>query len=256
MRQNCHMLSSLIALFLILGGGMTMSAQGPPVRLTAPGTLGFQGSAFRTFGSFDNREQGSSYTQVVAVPYNFSTDFQAGLIMRYSFINPNGRNSFNGLNNSTLFLKHQLVVKNDVARTFRLSALIRQSFPTGKEMIAPELYSTFIGISAGDISTKRGFYTNLGYVLRTNDFSDVFQYDLAVGLPLLPQVYPLKQFNTFLELNGSLDLDGNHVLSLSPGIQFIKGIFLIETSLQLPLIQPSGLNEKEFNLILGTRILM
>lgn len=241
--------------FTILGF-LTLLAQGPPVRLTAPGTLGFQGSAIRVSGTFDIRDKEGSYTQVFAVPYNFSTDFQAGLILRYRVVNPDMATSFSGFGNTTVFLKHQLIVKNVIAKTFRLSALVRQTFPTAKDLIAPHVYSTFVGISAGDISTKRGLYTNLGYVLRSDNLTNVFAYDFAVGLPLLPQVYPLKQFNTFLELNGSLDMNGNNLLFLSPGIQYIKGTFLLESSLQVPINQPNSLNEKIFNLLVGTRILI
>lgn len=248
--------SKFIILILVMIWTISAIGQGPPVRLTAPGTLGFQGSAFRTFGLVDSREGGNSYTQVVAVPYNFSTDFQAGIILRYSFLDPAGSVAVNGFNHTTLFLKHQIVVIDEVAKTFRLSALVRQTFPTAKAQIAPDVYSTFIGVAAGDISTRRGFYSNLGYVIRSGGFSDIFQYDLAIGVPLLPQVYPLKQLNSFLELNGTLDGDGNHGVSLSPGIQFIKGTWLLESSLQLPVVQPTNNNKRKYNLLLGTRILI
>lgn len=245
-------------ILLLLGLSFQLKAQGPPITLTAPGTLGFQGKAVRTFGLFNNLDNSSVYTQVIAVPYNISTNFQIGAIARYSFINPDGGTSSNGFNNASLFLKHQLYVKNETGKTFRISGLLRQTFPTAKQGIGPRIYQTYIGVIAGDISTKRGLYTNLGYNLTSDGNPDNFLYDFSFGLPLLPQNYPIKQLNSFIELNGNAILGSkNHRLFLAPGLQFIKGSFLIESSFQWPLIQDiESDNEVKFKVLLGTRILI
>lgn len=232
-----------------------LSAQGPPITLTAPGTLGFQGSAIRTFGLFNTTENTSAYTHLVAIPYNITTDFQVGLIGRYTFVNPNGSESFNGFNNTTVFLKHQVIVLNEIGKTTRISGLVRQTIPTSNRRIGREIYSTYIGVAIGDISLERGFYTNLGYVLRSNETPDQFQYDFSFGIPFLPHVYPLNQFNGLLELNGnSLLGEDNHRLFLAPGLQYIKGNFLIESSIQFPLYQTT--ENENFRILLGTRILI
>lgn len=250
--------SSLVLLFLSIVLSIKLNAQGPPITLTAPGTLGFQGSAIRTFGTFSNFDDKSVYTQVFAVPYNVSTNFQIGVIGRYSIMNPDGMSGINGFNNSTLFLKHQFYAKNDIGKTFRISGLVRQSFPTAKKGIGLEIYQTYVGLVAGDISTKRGFYTNLGYNITSHGSPDNFQYDFSAGIPLLPQVYPLKQLNSFIELNGNTALKGkNHVLFLSPGLQLIRGSFLIEGSFQIPIVQEVESNsDNKFKVLFGTRILI
>lgn len=245
----------LLLLVLLCARHEDIRAQGPPITLTAPGTLGFQGSAIRTFGMYSSTENSSGYTQVLAVPYNITTDFQIGLIGRYTFVNPNGSKSFNGFNNTTIFLKHQVFVLNEIGKTTRISGLVRQTIPTSNRRLGGEIYSTYIGVSIGDISLKRGFYTNLGYVLRSNETPDHLQYDFSFGIPFLPHVYPLNQFNGLLELNGiSILGEDIHTLYLAPGLQYIKGNFLIESSIQFPLYQT--LENENFRILLGTRILI
>jgi hypothetical protein len=233
-------------------------AQGPPVTLTAPGTLGFQGKAIRTFGVFNSTEDANIYTQVLAVPYNISTNLQFGAILRYTFVNPDAASASSGFNNASLFMKHQLYVKNDTGKTFRISGLLRQTFPIGPESVGSNTYQTYVGFIAGDISIKRGFYTNLGYNIVSDGNADNFLYDFSFGLPVLPHQYPLKQLNTFIEINGNVFLgEQDHLLFLSPGLQFIKGIVLIETSFQIPVIQDieNGIDTK-FRILFGTRILI
>lgn len=247
----------LIIVVLFTVGLQIVWAQGPPITMAAPGTLGFQGSAFRTFGIYSNSDNGGSYTQVVAIPYNITTNLQVGFIGRYTFVNPNGMSAFSGLNNSTIFFKNQFIVINKKGKTTRISGLVRQTFPTAANKISPEIYSTYIGLAAGDISLSRGLYTNLGYIIRTNGAPDLFQYDASLGVPIFPQVYPLNQLNLFMEVNGITALGNNdHNIFLSPGIQWIKGNILFESAIMLPLIKNSGINQNNFRIQLGTRILI
>ena len=84
-------------------------------------------------------------------------------VLRSTFVNPDAASASSGFNNASLFMKHQLYVKNDTGKTFRISGLLRQTFPIGPKSVGSNTYQTYVGFIAGDISIKRGFYTNLGY---------------------------------------------------------------------------------------------
>ena len=240
-----------------------LAAQGPPITLTAPGTLGLQGKAVRTFGTFVKAENHKIYTQVLAMPYNISTRLQLGAILRYSFLNPTDLESVNGFGDATLFAKYQFYQLDGIGKTLRLSGIIRQTFPTGKASTMPsigrDIYQTYIGFIAGDISIKRGWYTNIGFNLTGGGMPDNFLYNFSYGLPVLPHQYPLKQLNLFLEWNGNLVTNSEvHSIFLSPGLQFIAGNnFLLESSFQIPLLQRGAEgNKTKYQLLIGTRILL
>lgn len=79
---------------------------------------------------------------------------------------------------------------------------------------------------------------------------DRFQYDLAYRYRLWPDRFRgrLIQLNGLVELNGTwtsvtradgrtLSDTGGHVLFVSPGLQLITSRFVLEPSLQLPVVQ-------------------
>ena len=75
----------------------------------------------------------------------------------------------------------------------------------------------------------------------------------------MPQSYPPDQINLYLEFNGTISVkEKNHILFISPGIQYIPGKkVLFELGTQLPILE-NGLNPKKIDFILtfGTRILL
>ncbi|MBL4642398.1 MAG: hypothetical protein JKY44_02280 [Flavobacteriaceae bacterium] len=80
-----------------------------------------------------------------------------------------------------------------------------------------------------------------------------------MGIPLLPQKYPQKQINTFIEFNGNYVIDPNiHTIFISPGLQFIPGRrMLFETSFQIPIVQNNiSTTKTKFMFLLGTRFLI
>ncbi len=103
---------------------------------------------------------------------------------------------------------------------------------------------------------RYGIIANTGYRINTEhdgfEAGDVFSYDLALGLRLLPQKYESLDDDTFavyLELNGSVaerdelvtggdPNSGGHLLLLSPDLQWIPTPWLLfEASVQIPVVQ-------------------
>jgi Putative MetA-pathway of phenol degradation len=103
---------------------------------------------------------------------------------------------------------------------------------------------------------RLGLLANAGYRFNTEHdgftAGDVFSYDAAVGLRLLPSRYKSMQDDTFvfyLEVNGtvarrdqvtagSVADSGGHLLFLSPDLQWIPTPWLLfESSVQFPIVQ-------------------
>lgn len=237
------------------------AAQGPPIFTETPLMLGLEGGGIRTFGKYISKENVTVYMHPIAVPYGITSKWQIGGIAPLVNIKPDGMKSLFGLGDVKLFTKIQLHQKDGKGKTFRTLIKLTQSFPTGNTTDIPALgsgaYETAIGLVSGYITTKFGIYSEVAYNIKSNNLRDVFVYNVAVGYPLLPQKYPPKQINLFLELNGNTD-NTNHSLFISPGVQYIAGKrVLFETGIQLPIIDDVPKTQKtNFMYTLGTRVLI
>jgi len=256
------MFKKLFLIFSVLFSSLVF-AQGPPITTQTPVMLGLEGNGIRTFGKIVSKENANAYVQVFAIPYNISPKFQVGGILPYKSIKPKGMNAVNGFADMTLFAKYQLYKKDGKAKTFRILANLKQTFPTGNSSNIPSvgtgLSQTYIGLILGKITSVVGVYGDFGYTLSNKEARDSFSYNFSVGMPLLPQKYPQKQVNSFLEFNGNYLFDSNvHTLFISPGLQFIPGRrFLFETSFQIPVVQQNiAVNKTNYMLLLGTRFLL
>jgi len=254
-------LNKLIILFVFFT--IMSRAQGPPITTQTPVMLGLEGNGIRTFGKFISKKNMTVYVQPIGIPYNISTKFQIGGIFPFKIINPKNGDAVSGFTDLTIFAKYQLYKKDGKAKTFRILANVKQTFPTGKTSTMPAIGSglspTYIGLILGKISTKAGFYSDFGYNITNKGASDNFSYNFSVGVPLLEQKYPQKQLNTFLEFNGNYLIDPNiHTVFISPGLQWIPGRrFLLETSFQIPIVQENiTVNKTNYMLLIGTRFLI
>jgi hypothetical protein len=92
------------------------------------------------------------------------------------------------------------------------------------------------------------------------EFGDVFKYNLAYEHRVLPQVLPktgvYSQLNLVLEFNGEyaekdessagkVEDSGGNILFISPGIQWVTKRLILETSIQIPLVQDINGNQLE-----------
>jgi len=199
----------------------------------------------------------------MAIPYNITNKWQVGAIVPFVVITPNGMSTNSGLGDINIFVKRQLYQIDGKAKTLRGLLKITETLPTGKTLGMPPLganaWQTYVSTANAYVTTKFGIYSEIGYTIKSNNLTDNFIYNFAFGLPLLPQKYPPKQLNVYLELNGMYEFDNiGNTLFISPGLQFIAGRkFLIESGIQLPLEQsaPEG-QQTVYVLRIGTRILI
>ena len=65
-----------------------------------------------------------------------------------------------------------------------------------------------------------------------------------------------SEIDAVAELNGRYLTDGSHEIFLSPGVQFVAEHWLIEASLQLPVVRAmaAGRAETDYRLVLGLRL--
>jgi len=243
--------------------GSKVVAQGPPIFTETPIMLGLEGRGIRTFGKYISKENVKVYMQPIAIPYNITSKWQVGGITPFVNKAPNGADSRFGLADVKLFTKYQLHQKDGKGTTFRTLIKLTESFPTGNTSEIPPLgsgaYQTTIGVVSGYITTKYGIYGEVGYNITSNGLPDNLIYNVAFGYPLLPQKYPPKQINLFLEFNGNLITDnGSNSLFISPGVQYIAGKrLLFETGIQLPLMEDvPDAQRTNFMYTLGTRVLI
>lgn len=252
-----------MVLLSLIFGIQKVNAQGPPIFTDTPIMLGLEGRGLRTFGRLINKENVKVYLQPIAIPYNLTTKWQVGTIVPFASVSPKGSNSRFGLADIKVFTKYQLIQKDGKGKTFRSLIKITESFPTGNTEKSPPIgagvYQTSIGFVNGYVTTRYGIYTEVAYNAVFGNRPDNLIYNIALGLPLLPQNYPPKQINVFLEFTGTYFSDTkNNELYIAPGIQWINGRrFLLETGIQLPLVEevPEGL-KTNFIYTLGTRILI
>ncbi len=239
-----------------------MMAQGPPITTGTPVMLGLEGAGIRTFGKYIKKENASAYVHVFGVPYNISPKFQVGGIIPFKWVTPRGQKRVGGLSDVAVFAKYQIFKRDGVAKTFRILATLKQTFPTGDSRSMPALgtgiYQTALGLVLGRVTSRVGLYADGAYQLRSGVVTDDLVYNLSMGVPLLPHRYPQRQINAYVEFNGHYIIDSAiHTFFLSPGLQYIGGRrILFEASVQLPLLLRNvDQNKSNYNILLGTRFL-
>lgn len=254
----------LLILTILLGISTTeLLAQGPPIFTDTPIMLGLEGRGLRTFGNIVSKENANAYIHPVALPYNINSKWQVGIIAPFVSKSPDGMNSRSGLGDMKIFTKYQIYQKDGKKKTTRSLIKLTETLPTGDVSEAPALgadaWQTTISLVSGHITTKYGLYTEFGYNISGSTLPDNFIYNIAFGYPLLPQQYPPKQINLYLEMNGNYVFEdiGNN-LFISPGVQYIAGRkVLFEAGIQLPVDEaaPEG-QQTNYILRIGTRILI
>lgn len=261
--MKLHFVLILFTVYLFILRAIPGLAQGPPIYTDTPILLGLEGSGIRTFGKFVEKEQARIYLQPIILPYNISSKILIGTIIPLVNKNPDSMEAKFGVGDVALFVKRTIYQKDGKAKTFRVVGKIKQVFPTGNSSEAPALgadsYQTLLAVVTGYVTTKIGLYSDLGYNITSNSLSDNFVYNFAIGYPLLPQRYPAKQVNLFLELNGNFIIEAKaNNLFVSPGVQWITGRrLLIESGVQLPVVEQVADSQKtKFIFTLGVRVLL
>lgn len=257
MKFAVHKISIIVfALFLSAGNSY---AQGPAIYTDSPVLLGLEGGAIRTFGKYISKKNATVYVHPFVVPYNLTEKLFIGVGLPYISKTLKGEETQSGIGDVFAFAKYVILQKDKTAKTFRSAVKVSETFPTGKTNIGSGVYQTGIGIVNGYITTKYGIYAEVDYNISSGNLPNELIYNFALGLPLLPQKYPPKQLNIYLELTGDYIVDSKtNNLFIAPGVQYIAGRrFLLETGIQLSLAEDVPETQKtNFMYLLGTRILI
>lgn len=167
-----------------------------------------------------------------------------------------------GVGDLTLLAKYRLW-KDDSApdATARWAGVAGLNFPSGDRHFSSRGFNPILGTV---FSWRRGrarVDADLIYQFNTGrgEFRhDALRYDLAYSHRIFPAVYDLRtpvEFDAVAELNGRYQADGSHEVFLAPGLQFIAENWVVEASVQLPVIQElaGGAAETDYRLTLGLR---
>lgn len=167
-----------------------------------------------------------------------------------------------GLADVTLLAKYR-VWQNDVGplHTLRWAVIGGVNIRSGDSDITSDSYDPILGTVFSWRRDRRSFDADLLYQLNTGGGQaghDVLRYDLAYSYRLMPETFGTSNpysFNVVAELNGRYLTDGSHEVFFAPGLQFAMPRWVLEASLQLPVVQDlsGGMPEDDFRLIVGLR---
>ena len=219
------------------------SAQGPPILLDKPIMLGEKKGTLRPiFKRVDNKEHDFN-AFVLDTDYNFTNNFATMLEVPFTF---GAHNSKAGLGDVALGLKYQFYRKDGMGKTTRIAAKVKNMFATGKKLETMTLgmghNMTYFGVLAAKESLKLGIQSEFGYnfVPSATHLNNI-DYKIGLGIPLLEPVYPVKQVNIYLEMEGmnmqKYQGAAQYGYYVAPGLQYAKGLHTFELSYQFPIKQ-------------------
>lgn len=157
--------------------------------------------------------------------------------------------------------------------TRRAALLGGVELPSGADRFGTPSFDPILGLVGTWAANRHELDADLLFTATTErhdvETGDVLRYDLAYRYRLWPERFRgrLVQWNGLLELNGRWESvteeegrtqgdTGGSVLFLSPGVQLITSRFVVEASLQIPVLQDlrGPQLEKDFVGVLGVRI--
>ena len=253
------------ALALVAFGAPPGLAQGPPITLDKPITTGGkEGTARATYRYYDNARRDFSALYLQG-EYNLTPGLAIGADVPLVYEAAEG----GGLGDVRLATKVQLVSRNAIGKTFRVAATARQTLPTGREGVETPVLGmghamTYVGLLAARETLELGLAAELGYgyVPGENRLSRL-AYKLGVGLPVLEPTYPVKQLNLYVETAGlhlpNFEGAAQYGLYAAPGIQYARGRYTFDASVQFPLTQQLGGSpglQRNLAILAGARVIL
>ena len=145
--------------------------------------------------------------------------------------------------------------------TLRWAALGGVNLRSGDSDFSSDSYDPIVGTVFTWRRDRGGFDADLVYQFNTGSGEfrhDTLRYDVSYAHRVWPEVYDMEnvwEFNVVGELNGRYSTDGSHEVFLSPGMQFITERWILEASIQLPVIQKLNNDgpDTNYRLVLGLR---
>lgn len=145
--------------------------------------------------------------------------------------------------------------------TPRRAALGGLNFRIGASDFTSDSYDPIIGTVFSWQRERGKFDADLIYQFNTgrDEFRhDALRYDMSYSYRLFPSVFDRDRaykFDVVGEVNGRYFTDGSHELFLSPGLQLVTERWILEASVQLPVIQEFADDraETDYRVVLGLR---
>lgn len=277
---------SLFVLFVIPGNDLLSAPINSNVALPVrKGGFIFRSQA-RWLRATDDPTSSDKQVNVVAITnaliYGVTPDLALFAIFPYIFRNveltdpSSGKRidkNDSGIGDLTLIGRYTIYAKDYPSGTARFAPLAGIKLPTGDDDLEP-ITTESVDLQFGGVSTitwdfgRHEIDADIIYRVNTEakDFEkgdDLF-YDLAYEFRVYPWTLPDVGAPNFLylvaeangifsqksELNGkTIDNSGGSILFLSPGIQFATKRYILEASIQLPVIQDLNGNQVETDFV-------
>lgn len=239
-----------------------VNAQGPPITGDKAIMLSRGNIVIKTLTEFRKTEDADFLRIPIMGHYILNNKMLVGI--HVPFVNSNFTGSDEDeissfdLGDIELLGKYQFYRKDQTGKTFRVAAKTLQTLPTGQAFnidgIQTKRYQSYVGVIAGYETIKYGISNELGYNIVPNSNRGELRYKLGFGLPLLKQVYPVKQINLYFEYDGHWFIEAEqYLLQYAQGIQFAIKQLTLEASVQLPLTQNLITNKREYTIYFGSR---
>ena len=248
---------------VLLIATMPLYSQGPPIRLDKPLMLGSGETTARALYNYIDTDRGSYSYLLLEADHNITSDIAVGVALPWLFSGIYGNNQLGDL---AIMGKYQFFRKDGMGKTTRIAAKVKQMFPTGKDLKVPVIgmghYKTYLGGLAAYESLKIGVQAEVGYyLLPSESHFNALSYQLGVGIPLLKPSYPANQVNIYIEAEGmnmgSHEGSAQYGYYLAPGLQYARGRFTVEASLQFPISQQLHAGyERDLWLLFGGRMVL
>ena len=241
-------------------------AQGPPILLDKPIMLGEKKGTARVFHEFRRNDLFRLNAVHLEYMYNVKNNFQLIGMLPLAWVEDRntsefGRSSTQGLGDVSLTATYQFIQKDGPGRSLRISTKLKGQFPTGKDIRIPviglDTYQTTASVVTGYESLKFGIASEIGYRVLHDRPNNVFVYKVGFGLPLLKPSYPVNQLNLFFEYEGMKFTNDGNAFFYAQGIQYARGKYIIELSVQTALEQNvPEIFKRDFRIISGFRIII
>nr|MBS0038186.1 hypothetical protein [Saprospiraceae bacterium] len=241
----------------------TVAAQGPPIRLDKPIMLGAGESTVRALYNYVDSDFLNFSSLNLEVDYNITNSMAIGMEIPWLFTHDLGGSRVGDLG---VMMKYQFFQNDGMGKSTRIAAKIKQMFPTGEDLKIPGLgmghYKTYSGLTGAYESLNMGIQAELGYaIIPSNSHLNYLSYKLGVGIPLLKPSYPVNQINVYIESEAihlkSQNGNARYAYYLAPGLQYARGKFTLETSLQFTIREELPITYlRNWSLLLGGRMVI
>lgn len=213
------------------------------------------------------------WTNTLTVGYGLSGGLSAFLdvpAVRQFIDSPGGDTDDTGIADLHAMLKWRFWQQDtSPLNTQRLSAMAGLDIPTYDAAFSSDGFDPMLGLVYTQIHERHGINAALRYTFTTDSEADpitpgssdadLLRYDASYLYRLVPARFTADSPGAayaMLEFNGLYETNGDHELFISPGIMYEGRGWVVELSVQLPLMQDlEHRPEAQVSVVLGVRVL-